>query len=131
MVQVLHNFPYRAYWLHNLAFCFWILDIILFVFFTTLGFARATLERTLSKALILDFAQTSYLGAVPIALDTVLEGLVIFFPDNAAAVWVAFALYWIAMIICFVVGVGGLLVVSTHQLPQRLDSINAVYVAKA
>lgn len=80
----------------------------------------------LTKAIYLDFAQTSYLGAIPITVDTILEGLVIFYPDRPAAIWAAFGLYWVAIAMSLCVGILVVVAVCAFQEPHPLDSVTGV-----
>lgn len=49
----------------------------LFVFFTTMSMIRLFWYPKLTKEVFEDFYQTSYLGAIPITLDTITVGLVV------------------------------------------------------
>ena len=76
-MQNLTNFPYPAGWLDRLAYCFWVLDMVLFLFFSTMSVVRLIMFPKLSKVFYKDFIQTSYLGAIPITLDTIAIGQIV------------------------------------------------------
>ena len=105
-----------------------VLNMLITLFFTALSVTRCILYPQLSKAIFLDFGQTSYLGAIPITLDTVLVGLLIFYADRSAAVWAAYGLWWTAVLLSLCVGTVVVFIVCAHQAPKQLDSVTGVYV---
>ena len=128
VMQVLADFPYPAQWLADLAYCFWILDMVLFVFFTVLSIIRSLFYPHLTRAIFLDFAQTSYLGAIPVTVGTVTQGLVRFHSDRFAAIWTAYGLWWIAVAMSALIGIAVVFVVSAYQKPKQLESVTAVWL---
>jgi hypothetical protein len=73
-----------------------------------------------------DFTQTSFLGAIPVALDTIIVGIIIFYSRHSAAVWTAFSFYWVSVFLALVVGFGSVFVVYSRQGEVQLSSVTGV-----
>ncbi|EON67093.1 hypothetical protein W97_06346 [Coniosporium apollinis CBS 100218] len=120
--QALVNFPYpitgASYWMRNLGYCFWILDILLFCFFTVMLAVRYITHPTLINKNITEFPSSSYFGAIPIALDTIIIGIVSYYNYRPSAMWVAFGLWWVALALTLLVSIG-LLIVQVSGQPQH------------
>ena len=102
-----------------------ILEVVLFSFFTAMGIARLIMFHQVCLALLKDIAQTSYLGTIPISLDTVGMGVTIFYAsDHVAANIVAQVMFWISTAMTFTVTCGGAYVLSARQDAQELSNIN-------
>lgn len=101
--QILVNFPYPIdggpYWMRNLGYCFWILDIVLFCLFLGMITTRYVWYPQLFKKDILGFPNSSYFGAIPISLDTIVVGIISYYNYQSSARWTAFAFYWIAVVL--------------------------------
>ena len=102
--------------------------MLLFVFFTSMSFLRLTLYPKVAINLISDFSQTSYLGAIPIAFDTIIVGIVIFYGHRQAAIWSAFSLFWVSTFLTTGVVFGSVFVMHHHQGEHELGDITGVYV---
>ncbi|KAK5344755.1 Plasma membrane sulfite pump involved in sulfite metabolism, partial [Exophiala xenobiotica] len=83
--QLLIKFPYPAGWLKTVAYIFWIADICIFAFFMTLGILRVIIYPRVARTVVDDFSQTSYLGAVAVAFETIILGIVSFYSGHHAA----------------------------------------------
>jgi tellurite resistance protein TehA-like permease len=84
-----------------------ILDIVIFAFFTLLGCIRAYMHPQALSEIFDDFSETSYMGAIVIAWETIILGIVTFYADRGSAIYVAQAMYWIAVCAsCFVAFIG-------------------------
>ena len=142
-VQVLTHFPYSSLWLNNLAYCFWvrhpticigllrtnkgqISTISIFLFFIALSVTRMIMYPRLTKRLYLDFAQTSFLGAIPITINGILVGIHLFYSDCPAAIWAAWSLWWIAVALSACTGIIVVLIVCAYQAPKELEAITGV-----
>ena len=128
IVELLTNFPYPAQWLRNLAYCFWVVDIVLFVFFTVMSVLRLVWYPKVAINVLADFQQTSFLGAIPVALDTVVAGIDIFYSHRSAAVWAAFALFWASVALTATVIFGSVFVMYHHQGEQKLSDVTGVWL---
>jgi len=73
-----------------------------------------------------DFTQTSFLGAIPVALDTIIVGILIFYSRHSAAVWTAFGFYWVSVFMALVVIFGGVFVVYGRQGEVQLSNVTGV-----
>ncbi|TKA40487.1 hypothetical protein B0A49_13802, partial [Cryomyces minteri] len=125
--RILVNFPYPigggTWWMRNLAYCFWILDIVLFGLFTAMLAVRYISHPELLKKNLMEFPACSYLGAIPIALDTIIVGIVSFYDYRTSARWVAFAFYWVAVALTLLVSFG---LLTLQTLSQKQHSISDV-----
>jgi len=126
ITQNLVNAPYTSYWLNNLAYCFWILEIVLFVFFIVLGLLRCWRYPRLSRQSFQDFSQTSYVGAIPINLFTISAGILIFYNQHHAAVIASWILWWIGIAAALWVGCAILYVSYAMQSPHQLKDVTGV-----
>jgi tellurite resistance protein TehA-like permease len=73
-----------------------------------------------------DFTQTSFLGAIPVALDTIIVGIIIFYSRHSAAVWTAFGFYWVSVFLALFVAFGSVFVVYSRQGEVQLSSVTGV-----
>ena len=103
-----------------------ILEIVLFIFFAAMSVTRAIMYPALTKRIYLDFSQTSYLGAIPVSIDTILVPLSHFYADRRAAIWAAWGLWWIAMLMSVAVGVLIVFIICAYQDPHDLSTITGV-----
>jgi len=75
-----------------------------------------------------DFTQTSFLGAIPVALDTIIAGIIVFYSRHSAAVWTALGFYWVSVFLALVVIFGGVFVVYSRQGEVQLSKVTGVLV---
>ena len=73
-----------------------------------------------------DFTQTSFLGAIPVTLDTVISGIIIFYGDRSAAVWTALGFYWASVFLTLVVVFGSVFVMHSRQGEVELSHVTGV-----
>jgi len=73
-----------------------------------------------------DFAQTSYVGAIPISLLSILVGILIFYHQHPPAVWVAYGLWWISVAMSMLVGCAIVFVAYVWGEPLRIEAVNGV-----
>lgn len=74
-----------------------------------------------------DLQQTCYLGAVPIAWETIGTGLVIFYSSHGPAVYVAQVFFWVAVIMTLLVTCGGVYAMYRRQGQHRLEEVNGAW----
>ena len=103
-----------------------ILCIILFLFFTVLSVTKLVLFPHLVQKIFYDFSQVSYLGAFIISLDNIIIGIVIYYDDSTAAIFAAYALFWVAIALTVVVGCAAVLVSCCYQQPHEISEISGV-----
>ncbi|KAF2835715.1 hypothetical protein M501DRAFT_1060716 [Patellaria atrata CBS 101060] len=127
MSQVLVNFPYpysgNTRWMRDLGYCFWILDIVLFITFTTFSVIRYVRYPALLRIMLLEFPASSFLGAVPTTVNTIIVGLVFYYDYSETAAWVAFVLFWISVVLTIFTGVVLILI---QMFQERLHTMNDV-----
>ena len=100
--------------------------MLLFIFFVTLFIIRAILHPKLTKDIVHDFYQTSYLGCIPITIDTIAIGFILFYGEMPGAVWVGYAFFWVAVFLSILVsGVVAWYVTAVQEGPE-LSSVNAM-----
>jgi tellurite resistance protein TehA-like permease len=73
-----------------------------------------------------DFTQTSFLGTIPVALDTIIVGIIIFYGRHSAAVWTAVGFYWVSVFLTLVVVFGSVFVVCSRQGEVQLSNVTGV-----
>ncbi len=73
-----------------------------------------------------DFSQTSFLGTIPIAFDTIIVGIQIFYYHHPAAIWSAFGLYWASVFLTMCVVCGSVFAVYHHQEDIELTDVTGV-----
>ncbi|KPI43144.1 Molybdopterin molybdenumtransferase [Cyphellophora attinorum] len=122
--QLLVHFPYQAEWLRTLAYCFWVLDIVIFAMFTLLGCLRAVRHPHALDEIFDDFSETSYMGAIVIAWETIILGIITFYADRESAVYVAQAMYWISVVASVLVSFGGIFFMYYRQKEHKMADIN-------
>ncbi|KAF2147092.1 uncharacterized protein K452DRAFT_354559 [Aplosporella prunicola CBS 121167] len=130
--QILVNFPYPytggTYWMRNLAYCFWILDIVLFGIFTAFLVIRYIRHPILMKKTVMEFPTCSYLGAIPIALDTIITGISSFYNYRDSGRWTAYGLWWFNVALTLLVCVGLLIVQMTKQEEHAMSDVAGLWL---
>lgn len=99
---------------------------MLFIFFSGMMIIRGILFPKLALQTFRDFAQTSYVGAVPITLDTIVVGILIFYNTHQAALWIAYALWWVAVAMSICVACAIVFVSYMWQAPIKLQAVTGV-----
>jgi tellurite resistance protein TehA-like permease len=99
---------------------------VLFVFFTAMSLLRLILYPKVAINIIHDFTQTSFLGAIPIALDTIILGIAIFYSQHSAAVWTALGFFWASVFLTLVGVFGSVFVVYSRQGEVELSDVTGV-----
>ena len=69
------------------------------------------------KKNIIEFPQSSYLGAIPISINTIIIGIVSYYDYRNSARWAAFAIWCISVVLSTAVGVG-LVTIQTMRTPE-------------
>lgn len=116
------NFPYPITgarpWLRDIGYCLWILEIVLFALFTALLLIRYIWRPVLFKKNVLEFPQSSYLGAIPISLNTIIIGIVSYYDYRSSARYAAFVVWCIALVLTMFVSLA-LLTVQSMRIPEQ------------
>ncbi|KAK5943377.1 Plasma membrane sulfite pump involved in sulfite metabolism [Knufia obscura] len=90
--------------------------------------ARTVMFPKVALAMLDDLQQTCYLGAVPIAWETIGTGLVIFYSSHEPAVYVAQIFFWIAVVMTLLVTCGGVYALYQRQGQHKLDEVNGAWL---
>lgn len=100
--------------------------MLLFIFFTALGITRGIKHPDLTREILEDFYQTSYLGAIPITIDTIAVGFVLFYGELEGTIWFAYSLFWVSTFLS--ITVGGIIVWITTAVQEAPDlaSVNGM-----
>jgi len=129
------NFPYpitgAVYWMKNLGYCFWMLEIILFILFAIMLTVRYIRHPQLFMKGILEFPTCSYFGAIPIAIDTALVGISSYYGHRDEAVWVAFTFYWMSVVITLLCTFGLLIVQMMKQEQHSMEEVAGIWLMTA
>ena len=80
----------------------------------------------LSKKLFLDFSQTSFLGAIPVTLNNIASGAVIYYSDRPAAVWSAYGIFWVSIFLDVLLASVVVFIVIAYQQPHEINSVTGV-----
>ena len=99
---------------------------MLFAFFTAMSLLRLFLYPKVAINVMYDFTQTSFLGAIPVALDTIIVGIVIFHSYYIAAVWTALGFYWVSVFLTLAVAFGSVFGVYSGQGEVQLSNVTGV-----
>ena len=101
--------------------------MLLFVFFTIMSLLRLFKYPKVAYIVFADFTQTSYLGAIPVAFDTIIVGIIIFYSHHETAVWAAFGLFWVAILLTSIVVFSSVFVVYHHQKDVELSDVTGAW----
>ncbi|KAK5220340.1 Plasma membrane sulfite pump involved in sulfite metabolism [Exophiala xenobiotica] len=93
----------------------------------TLGLLRVMMYPQVAKGVVDDFSQTSYLGAVAVAFETIILGIVSFYSHHQAAMYVAEVMYWIAAAMSLFVAFGGVFFMYRRQQQHSFSDINGAW----
>jgi len=107
--------------------CPQIADICLFAFFASLSIFRVVMYPEVAKTVIEDVSQTSYLGAVAVAFETIILGILSFYSNHQVAVYFAEAMYWIATVLGIFVACGGVFFMSQRQKPHSFPDVTGAW----
>lgn len=100
--------------------------MVLFFLFTIIGIVRSILHPNLTKDILQDFYQTSFLGAIPITIADIAVGFVLFYGELTGTVWMAYALFWVAVVMSIIVGCIIAWITTAMQEAPELSSVNGV-----
>jgi C4-dicarboxylate transporter/malic acid transport protein len=93
LALALNQIPLAIPGVHDLAGGLWLLDIVLFVLFTVIYAARWVFFFDDARRIFRESVASMFLGAIPMGLATIINGLVIF-AGGKAALGIAYALWW-------------------------------------
>jgi tellurite resistance protein TehA-like permease len=71
-----------------------------------------------------DFSETSYMGSIVIAWQTIVLGIITYYADRGSAVYVAQAMYWISVVASFCVSFLGIFFMYYRQKEHKIADIN-------
>ncbi|THX89283.1 hypothetical protein D6D05_01378 [Aureobasidium pullulans] len=130
--QCFVNFPYPISganrWLRDIGYCLWILEIVLFGFFTGMLAWRYITHPVLFKKNMTEFPLSSFLGAIPISFNTIIQGIISYYDYRTSARWAVFALYWIALVMSLGVSFGLVIYQMSKAKPQKLSDVAGIWV---
>ncbi|KAG9556255.1 hypothetical protein KCU71_g11670, partial [Aureobasidium melanogenum] len=130
--QCLVNFPYPITgadrWLRDIGYCLWILEIVLFGFFTGMLIWRYISHPVLLKKNMKEFPTSSFLGAIPISFNTIIQGIISYYDYRTSARWATFVLYWIALVMSMMISFGLVIYQTSHVKPQKLSDVAGIWV---
>ncbi|KAK3659347.1 Plasma membrane sulfite pump involved in sulfite metabolism [Elasticomyces elasticus] len=126
---LLHNFPYHAHWLVYLSYIMFVLNVGLFLIFSTLTLVRYTLYPYLWKPMIRHPQQSLFLSTFPLALATIIN-MVVFacVPAWEGNTWkLAWGLWWIDAVLavasCFYLP---FVIMAVHH--QQIETMTAIWI---
>jgi len=117
-------------WLRDIAYVLWITDIVLTGSFLMLLLLRWMMYPWTLRKNLLEFPGNSFLGAIPISINTIIIGIIGFYNHSPSARWVAFGVWWINLVLTLFVGVVLFVLDTTYIAPKTvtLDKIAGVWV---
>lgn len=81
----------------------------------------------LFKKNMIEFPLSSFLGAIPISFNTIIQGIIAYYDYRTSARWACFALYWVALVMALLVSVGLAIVQMSQAKPQKLSDVAGVW----
>ncbi|KVS28278.1 TDT family transporter [Burkholderia cepacia] len=100
---------------HALASALWVIDIVLYLAFSAMLIARATLFPETIRPLLHHPVQSMFLGAVPMGLVPIINGIVLFAGGHAEANALAYTLWCFDAVLSVVVAIGVPFMMFTEQ----------------
>jgi C4-dicarboxylate transporter/malic acid transport protein len=104
LALALKQFPLPVPGIYHLAGGLWLLDILLFAVFTLIYTARWIFFFDEACRIVRHSVLSMFLGAIPMGLATIINGLLIF-GGGKPAVWIAYGLWWLDVILSVICGV--------------------------
>jgi len=104
---LLHQLPYNGHWLGIISVIFFALNVVLFLVFLFISYLRYTMYPEIIGAVLRHPMQSSFLGAFPVGLATIINMIVLVCVPawGHGMVILAWVLWWIdfviALTICF------------------------------
>lgn len=92
-----------------------------------LSFARLVLFPNTALAIFKDFQQTSFLGAVPIAWETIGTGIVVFYSNVKGADIVAQVFFWVAAVLSLLVTCGSIYAMYHKQGGHKINEVTGAW----
>jgi hypothetical protein len=99
----LNQIPISISWIHDLAGGLWLLDILLFGLFTVIYAAHWIFFFEEARQIVRNPVVSMFLGAIPMGLATIINGLVSF-DGGPPAVWIGYRLWWVDVAMSVVCG---------------------------
>lgn len=99
----------------------------MFGLFTILSFTRLVLFPKAALSIFHDFQQTSFLGTVPIAWETIGTGVVVFYGSVKGAAVVAEVFFWIAVVLSFLVTCGSIYAMYHKQGGHKMNEVTGAW----
>jgi len=117
-------------WLRDIAYILWIIDIVLTSSFVMLLLLRWMIWPWTLRKNLLEFPGNSFLGALPISINTIIIGIIGFYDYRTSARWAAFVVWWVNLVLTLFVSVVVFCLDTTHIAPSSvtLDKIAGVWV---
>jgi C4-dicarboxylate transporter/malic acid transport protein len=112
--------------IHDLAGGLWLLDILLFVLFTAIYAARWIFFFDEAHRIVRHSVQSMFLGAIPMGLATIINGLLIF-GGGRQAVWIAHVLWWVDVLMSVACGLSVPFLMFTLQY-HSMEKMTAVWL---
>ena len=103
LALALNQIPFPIPGIYDLAGGLWLLDILLFVLFTVIYAAQWIFFFDEARRIVRHSVQSMFLGAIPMGLATIVNGLLIF-GGGKQAVWIAHGLWWLDVILSVICG---------------------------
>lgn len=76
----------------------------------------------------MEFPTSSFLGAIPISFNTIIQGIISYYDYRTSARWATFALYWVALVMSLVISFGLVIYQMSYAKPQKLSDVAGVWV---
>jgi len=104
LALALNQFPLALPAIHDLAGGLWLFDILVFAGFTTIYAGRWLFFSDEASLIFRHSVLSMFLGAIPMGLATIINGLVVF-GGGKAAVTIAHGLWWLDVVMSIICGV--------------------------
>ncbi len=129
LALALNQVPVPAPGLHAVAVGIWLFDIVLFTLFSVLYAARWTLHFDGARRIFGHSMMSMFLGAIPMGLATIINGLIAFGPPllGPAAFGIAHVLWWLDGAMALACGLAIPFLMFTSQ-EHSIEKMTAVWL---
>lgn len=113
---------------NKLTYHLQITAIVTFVTFAFTIITRYMRHPALLKKNLLEFPNSSYMGAIPISINSIMIGIVSYYDYRASGVWAAFVVWWIGLFFGLCVTIGVVIIQMIRAAEQELSDVAGVWV---
>lgn len=125
LALMINAYPYSFYGQIYLARGLWVINVLFFILFAALFLARAVFYPVMFMRLFRHPVQSLFIGAIPMGLATVINGIFLLWPTNSLSISISFSL-WIIVVILSIISV---LLIPYYMFTAHENSMNRMTAA--